>query len=81
MTTQITTQIDSFKKLNSKEILEAMQEGALLKKTYSVYSYWTLLLPNGKKHYNFRKGSVESITNLCQTIERSKEGYTLKLLK
>jgi len=71
--------INSFKKLNSKEILQAMQEGALLKKTYAVYSYWQLLLPNGIIHYNFRKGSPESIKNICETIERNKEGYILKL--
>lgn len=73
--------IPSFKKLNSKEILVAMQEGALLQKIYGVYNYWLLLLPNEKKHYRFRKGSPESITNKCETIEINKEGYTLKLKK
>lgn len=66
-------------KLDKKQTINLMTEGALLIKTYGVYSYWSLLLPDGSKYYNIRKGVPSSISNLCETIERNKDGFTLKL--
>lgn len=67
------------KKLNKNQLINLMTEGALLIKTYGVYSHWSLLLPDGSNYYNIRKGVPSSISNLCETIERNKNGYTLKL--
>jgi hypothetical protein len=70
-----------FKKLNKAEVLELMGMGAILRKTYGVYSHWSLDLPNGKTHYNLRKGVGNAIGDFCEVIDRNKEGYTLKLKK
>jgi len=75
-----TIKTKNMEKLTKNQLIELMKEGALLIKTYGVYSYWSLLLPNGTKNYNIRKNAPESISKcLCETIERNKDGYTLKL--
>lgn len=70
-----------FKKLNKAQVLELMGMGAILRKTYGVYNHYCLDLPNGNTHNNLRKGVAIAIHHLCEVVERSKEGYTLKLKK
>jgi len=69
-----------FEKLTKNEILEAMQNGAILTKTYGVYSYWDLTFPDGTRHYNIRKGSTNGISNLKNVVlfDRNKKGFSYK---
>jgi hypothetical protein len=55
-------------KLNRAQVLEAMSNGAILKKTYGVYSYYSLVFPDGTEHYNIRKGAVEGISRSIKNI-------------
>jgi hypothetical protein len=72
---------DRFKKLNTKEVLEAMINGAILVKTYGVYSYWSLEFSDGSKHYNIRKGAAQSATSSKNVvlIEANKHGASYKI--
>lgn len=71
----------NFQKLNKQQVLELMGLGATLRRTYGVYSHWSLELPNGNTHYNLRKGVWNTISPLCEVVKRTKEGYELKLKK
>lgn len=48
-------------KLTKAQIIEAMQKGAILVKTYGVYNCWALRLPDGREIYNLRKGSTNGV--------------------
>lgn len=75
------TRPNGFKKLNTKEVLEAMMNGAILVKTYGVYSHWSLEFPNGKTHWNIRKGAAElarSSKNVV-LIQANKQGVSYKI--
>ena len=69
-------------KLNKKDVLEALSNGAILTKKYEVYSYWFLTFPDGTNHYNIRKGANNGISprlnkNIVE-INRTKEGFSYK---
>jgi hypothetical protein len=70
----------TFKKLNKKEIISCLQDGAIIEKVYGVYSYYVMIY-NDKKHYAFRQGSVASALNSITTeiFDRSNEGYKIKI--
>jgi hypothetical protein len=66
------------------QVLEAMENGAMLKKTYCVYSYFSLIFPDGSVHYNIRKGATNGISqnNMKDIvlIEANKSGISYKML-
>lgn len=68
-------------KLTTKEIVNLLNEGAILRKTYGVYSYWSLYTSCGKTIYNFRKGSPEAAKSQIkyQIVEQDKSGFSIKL--
>ena len=70
-------------KLNKMQVLEAMENGATLKKTYCVYSYFSLIFPDGSVHYNIRKGATNGISEITMKnivrIESNKSGFSLKM--
>lgn len=78
------TKPSGWEKLNKAQVLEAMANGAILKKTYGVYSYYDLTFPDGSRHYNLRKGAAESIsqrtTKNVVLIDSNKEGYSYKMI-
>ena len=69
------------KKLTTKEIITLMEDGAVLRKTYCRYSYWTLTTKDGLKIWWLREGSPESAKSKIKydIIEQDKTGYTIKL--
>jgi hypothetical protein len=72
--------IPTFKKLNKKEIISCLQDGAIIEKVYAVYSYYVMIY-NDKKYYAFRQGSVASALNsiTAEIFDRTKEGYKIKI--
>jgi len=70
-------------KLNKAQVLEAMSNGAILKKTYCVYSYYDLTFPDGTVHYNIRKGAAEGISQRTiknvVLINADKNGISYKM--
>lgn len=73
---------NSWEKLTKSQVLEAMQNGAVLNKVYCVYSYYDLVFPDGSRHYNIRKGATGGITDrnidgiVC--IKNDKTGISYK---
>lgn len=68
------------KKLTTKDIVEHLQNGAILRKTYCVHSYWSLFLSDGTRLYNFRKGSPESAKSKItyEVTQQDKSGYSIR---
>ncbi len=68
-------------KLTTSEIINHMQNGAILRKTYCVHSYWSLFLVDGTRIWNMRKGSPESAKSKInyEIIEQDKTGYSIKI--
>lgn len=68
-------------KLTKDQVIEAMENGAILQKTYCVYSYWSLVFPDGKEHYNIRKGAAESARSSKNVvlIEAGKNGVSYQI--
>jgi len=69
------------KKLNSADIISHMKNGALLKKTYCVYSYWSLILSDGTIIYNLTKGAPQTAQSKIsyEILNNDKEGFTIKM--
>ena len=71
-------------KLNKTQVLQAMENGATLKKTYCVYSYFSLIFPDGSVHYNIRKGATNGISETTMKnivrIKADKSGFALSML-
>jgi hypothetical protein len=69
------------KKLNSADIISHMQNGALLKKTYCVYSYWSLILTDGTIIYNLTKGAPQTAKSKISydIIQNDKDCLTIKM--
>jgi len=72
-----------YEKLNKAQILEAMENGAILSKTYCVHSYYDLTFLDGSRHFNLRKGAAESINHRTIKnvilIETNKKGFSYKI--
>jgi hypothetical protein len=68
-------------KLNTKDIINHMENGATLRKTYCVYSYWSLYLLDGTRLYNFRKNAPESAKSKISynIISQDKTGYSITI--
>ena len=77
----ITTKPKKMTKLNSQQIINHLNNGAILKKTYCVYSYWSLVLADGSKIYNMIKGAPETAKAKINydLISNDKSGFSLKL--
>lgn len=71
------------KKLTTQDIINHLNDGAVLQKVYCVYSYWRLILADGTIIYDgvMRKGSPESAKSKIQyeIIEQNKNGYSIKI--
>lgn len=70
-------------KLTTNEIIKHMEDGAILKKVYGVYSYWNLTLKDGTSIIGgrLRKRSPESAKAKInyEIIQSDKTGYSLKI--
>lgn len=77
------TKPSGFIKLNKNQVIEAMENGAILTKNYCVYSYWDLTFPDGSRFYNIRKGAAESAKDSKDVIliEANKNGVSYKITK
>jgi len=73
----------AFVKLTKNQVIEAMENGAILTKNYCVYSYWDLTFPDGSRFYNIRKGAAESARASKNVIllEATKNGSSYKITK
>jgi hypothetical protein len=71
------------KKLTTNDIIMHMEDGAILRKEYGVYSHWNLILKDGRtiSGGHLRKRSPECVRAKvkCEIIESDKTGYSLKL--
>jgi hypothetical protein len=78
------TRPNSSEKLSKKQVLDALQSGAVLTRHFGVYGYWDLTYPDGTRHYNIRKNATNGISprliaNLVE-ISRNKDGYVYRIL-
>jgi hypothetical protein len=76
------TKPNSWDKLNKAQILEAMQNGAILRKHYGVYIHWDLQFEDGSRHWNMRKNAYNRLNSVnyknIVCIDRDKSGYSYK---
>ncbi len=70
----------SNQKLKKSEVLEAIKNGAILRKHYGVYSYWDLTFVDGTRHFNLRNDATNNLSGHkdLEVIDRTKEGYSYK---
>ena len=73
--------IYSFQKLTKKEVILALEWGAILSKNYGVYSYWDLTFADGSRSSNIRSGATNIDRNLLVEVARDKNGYSYKIKK
>jgi hypothetical protein len=78
------TKPNGWDKLTKAQVLEAMENGAILRKTYCVYSYYDLTFPDGTRHFNIRKGAAEGIsartTKNVILLESNSKGIAYKMI-
>jgi len=68
-----------FQKLTKKEVILALEWGAILRKNYGIYSYWDLTFADGSRCSNIRSGSTNIDKSLLVEVARDKNGYSYKI--
>jgi hypothetical protein len=63
---------------NTKDIIDALNNGAKLHKHYGVYNYFWLELPNGENIYKIRKNAPQLVmAKISYNLEVHKGGFTI----
>jgi hypothetical protein len=66
-----------------QDILDAMNNGAILHKTHGIYSYWHLTFSDGTRYVSFRKDATYGISSRMKNveiIEQSKKSISYKMI-